>query len=94
MYDKNKVDFTAAEHETAAKLDSGIETILGALDDGFQPLQDLAPIGSAAWALIDTVRVKAKEWSDANPGKKPTPADIALPVANAFIMLQRDNSYI
>jgi hypothetical protein len=94
MYSEEKVNFTAAEHKQAAKIDAGVETILDALGDGFQPLQDLAPIGTAAWAFIDTVRVSAKEWSDAHPGEKPTAADIALPIANYVLMLQRDNSYL
>lgn len=93
MYDRTKVDFTGAEHERAEKADTAIETILAALDDGFQPLQDLSDIGVSAWAFADIVRTTAQEFQAAN-GRMPRAGEIGEMVGNYFIMLNRDNRWL
>ena len=75
MYDREKVDFTDKEHSRAEKADTAIETILNALDDGFQPLQDLQAIGLSAWAFADIVRTTAAEFKEAN-GRMPRAEEI------------------
>lgn len=92
-YDRNKVDFTEVEHLRAEKADAGIESILEALDDGFQPLEDLAAIAIAAWSFADIVRTTAAEFHLAN-GRMPRADEIGVLVGNYFVMLNRDNSYV
>jgi hypothetical protein len=93
MYSPERVNFTDAEHARAEKADKAIESILAALDDGFQPLQDLADIGVAAWAFADIVRTTAQEFEAAN-GRMPRAAEIGEMVGNYFLMLNRDNRWL
>ncbi len=92
-YDKQKVNFTEQEHARAAKADAAIESILAALDDGFQPLQDLSAIGVAAWSFADIVRTTAAEFKEAN-GRMPRAQEIGEMVGNYFLMLNRDNRWL
>lgn len=92
-YDRTKVDFTEAEHERAQKADTAIEGILDALDDGFQPLQDLQAIGLSAWAFADIVRTTAQEFHAKN-GRMPRAEELAEIVGTYFLMLNRDNRWL
>lgn len=93
MYDRDKVDFTDAEHARAAQADSAVEGILVALGDGFQPIQDLPVIGISAWAFADLVRTTAQEFYEKN-GHGPSVADIAELIGTYFVMLNRDNRWL
>lgn len=93
MYDRTKVDFTDAEHARAGKADSAIEGIIEALDDGFQPLQDLGAIGLSAWAFVDIVRTTAQEFYEEN-GRMPRAGEIGELLGTYFTMLNRDNRWL
>ena len=92
-YSEAKVDWKPNEHETARKLDSGLETILGALDDGFEPIEDLVVMAPAGWALTNAVREAAQDFH-AIHGRMPRPSEIAFLVGTYFVMLERDNRWI
>lgn len=93
MYDRAKVDFTDTEHSRAEKADTAIEGITDALDDGFQPLEDLSAIGVSAWAFADIVRTTAQEFHAKN-GRNPRTEELAELVGTYFIMLNRDNRWL
>lgn len=92
MYDRDRVDFSPTEHSQAEKLDNGIEGVIKALDDGFQPLQDVDDIARVGWAVADVVRTSSRDFFDKN-GRSPRPAEISAIVATYFLMLERDNRY-
>lgn len=92
-YDRRKVDFTENEHARAAKADAAIEGILGALDDGFQPLQDLPAIADSAWQFADLVRTTAAEFYDQN-GRNPRAEELGEMIGTYFLMLNRDNRWL
>ena len=93
MYDLIKVDFTEEEHARAAKADAAIEGVLGALDDGFNPLDDLLVIADSAWKFADIVRTTAAEFKERN-GRNPRAEEIGEILATYFMMLNRDNRYV
>ena len=93
MYDRAKVDFSDNDHKNAEKHQNFIQGIMDALDDGFQPLQDLTVIGPAVWGEIDLVRVTIKSMTEAL-GRKPTAGEVIYEMQKYGYMLERNNGWL
>lgn len=93
MYDRTKVDFKDKEHARAQTLDALYEQVNGALDDGFQPIQDIAVIAPAVWGFIDGIRQFIAEFYE-REGRRPEVAEFAAAYGQAALMVARDQGFI
>jgi len=91
-YSEARVDYTPEQHANARKMDGFFHSVDDALDDGFQPIQDIAAIAPGAWDVIDLTRTIIAELT-ATLGRRPTSGEVAHEFATYAQMLDRDNGW-
>ncbi len=92
MYDEARVNYTPEQHSKARQMDVFYESVQDALDDGFQPIQDIAAIAPGVWSMVDLTRKTIAELTE-KLGRRPTTGEIAHEFTTYAQMLDRDNGW-